>query len=79
MQKPYACDDGQELRPGRGVAYGGVVAVGLEVVLDGDVGDEGACGELCELFSCGVSDGGGRAGVEEEEETVQAGRDEEST
>ena len=45
----------------------------LEVVLDGDVGDEAACGELGELFCGGVSDGGGRAGVEEEEEAVEAG------
>lgn len=45
----------------------------LEVVLDGDIADKSFCRELGELFSSGVSDGEGRAGVEEEEETVQAG------
>lgn len=44
----------------------------LEVVPDSDIADEAPRRELGELFGCGVSDGGGRAGVEEEEETVQA-------
>jgi hypothetical protein len=49
-----------------------VLAGELEVVLDGDVADEAPCGELGELFGRGVPDGEGRAGVEEEEEAVEA-------